>query len=95
MARLLNQDRQMSTPRLVEEFYERIWNAGELGAASTLLRDQFVFRGSLGTELTGREAFADYVRAVRGRLSASTRPPWHLRWWTVCGTSPRGQPVGS
>ena len=59
----------MSTPNLVEAFYERIWNAGDLATVSELLREDFSFRGSLGAELRGREAFKDYVRSVRGALA--------------------------
>jgi steroid delta-isomerase-like uncharacterized protein len=58
----------MSTPTLVTDFYERIWNAGDEQAAATLLADDFVFRGSLGSESRGRDAFLDYVRSVRGSL---------------------------
>jgi len=35
--------------RLVEAFYARIWNAGELAAADALLADDLTFRGSLGS----------------------------------------------
>ncbi|MBO0720372.1 MAG: ester cyclase [Blastocatellia bacterium] len=59
----------MATPHLVEAFYERIWNAGDLAAVSELLSDDFYFRGSLGVELRGREPFKDYVRSVRGSLA--------------------------
>jgi steroid delta-isomerase-like uncharacterized protein len=59
----------MSIPKLVTQFYDRIWNAGDLGAADNLIREDFLFRGSLGSERNGREAFADYVRSVRGALS--------------------------
>ncbi len=59
----------MSTPNLVEAFYERIWNTGDLAAVSELLREDFSFRGSLGAELRGYEAFKDYVRTVRGALA--------------------------
>ena len=59
----------MSTPKLVEQFYDRIWNAGDLNAASDLLADDFAFRGSLGTELSGHNAFKEYVRSVRDSLS--------------------------
>ena len=59
----------MSTPRLAEEFYERIWNAGDVGAVTELLSEDFSFRGSLGVELRGREAFQDYVRSVRAALA--------------------------
>jgi predicted ester cyclase len=54
---------------LVRAFYERIWGAGELGAAEELLAEDFSFRGSLGAEMRGRGAFCDYVRSVRGALS--------------------------
>lgn len=59
----------MTTPNLVHAFSERIWTAGDLDAASDLLASDFVFRGSLGAELRGREAFAEYVRSVRRALA--------------------------
>lgn len=59
----------MSTPYLVEEFYQRIWNNGELAAASELLGKDFRFRGSLGQEMRGGDAFLEYVRSVRGALA--------------------------
>jgi steroid delta-isomerase-like uncharacterized protein len=58
----------MSTPPLVEAFYASIWNAGDLAAASDLLSEGFCFRGSLGREMGGRDAFLEYVRSVRGAL---------------------------
>ena len=59
----------MSTPRLVEDFFERIWNDGNLDAAAELLTPEFSFRGSLGNEMRGREAFKNYVRSVRVALA--------------------------
>jgi predicted ester cyclase len=59
----------VSTPKLVEEFYTRIWNRGELDDVTDLLASEFTFRGSLGTQLTGRDAFKTYVRSVRDSLS--------------------------
>ena len=59
----------MSTPQLVEAFYSRIWNRGDLVATSDLLSNDFRFRGSLGSELRGTAAFEEYVRSVRGALS--------------------------
>jgi predicted ester cyclase len=59
----------MSTPKLVEAFYSRIWNHGDLAAPSELLGKDFCFRGSLGAELRGSDAFVDYVRSVRGALA--------------------------
>ena len=58
----------MSTPALVTAFYQRIWNAGELDAVAELLADDVSFRGSLGSEMRGCEAFKDYVRSVREPL---------------------------
>lgn len=59
----------MSTPKLVEAFYARIWNAGDLAAVPDLLHRDFHFRGSLGADLQGHEAFTDYVRAVHHALA--------------------------
>jgi steroid delta-isomerase-like uncharacterized protein len=59
----------MSTPKLVEAFYTRIWNAGDLAAVPDLLHRDFHFRGSLGADLRGHEAFKAYVLAVRHALA--------------------------
>ena len=59
----------MSTPIQVETFYERIWNAGDFDAASDLLAEAFVFRGSLGAEPRGRAEFLAFVQAVRSALA--------------------------
>jgi steroid delta-isomerase-like uncharacterized protein len=59
----------MSTPKLVEGFYQRIWNNGDVDAASELLSPDFSFRGSLGNEMRGHEEFKSYVRSVRGALA--------------------------
>jgi predicted ester cyclase len=58
-----------TVPTLVEAFYERIWNQGDINAASELLAVGFTFRGSLGAELRGIPAFLDYVRSVREPLA--------------------------
>ena len=58
----------MSTPELVAAFYNQIWNEGKLDAADMLLTPKFLFRGSLGNEMVGREEFKNYVRSVRGAL---------------------------
>ena len=59
----------MSVPKLVQQFYDRIWNTGDLEAVAVLVSEDFGFRGSLGAESKGREGFADYVRSVRSSLS--------------------------
>lgn len=59
---------RVSLPEPVRASYRRIWETGELDAAAGLLLDDFLFRGSLGTEMRGRDAFLGYVRAVRAAL---------------------------
>ena len=59
----------MSTPNLVEAFYQRIWNIGDLGAASALLTSDFSFRGSLGAELVDRDPLTGYVCSIRSALT--------------------------
>jgi len=59
----------VSTPSLVIDFYQRIWNAGDQGAVREILAADFAFRGSLGTELKGQAPFWDYVCAVRSALA--------------------------
>jgi steroid delta-isomerase-like uncharacterized protein len=58
----------LSIPVLVSAFYSRIWNDGDVGAIADLIAEDFSFRGSLGAELRGREAFRDYVLMVRSAL---------------------------
>lgn len=59
----------MSIPRLVDQFYQRIWNAGELSAVLELVSETFSYHGSLGIELQGRDAFARYVTMIRTALA--------------------------
>jgi hypothetical protein len=63
-------DTRSLTLQLVQEFYERIWNAGDTAASVRLLAEDFSFRGSLGPEMRGRAPFCDYVRMVRTALDA-------------------------
>ena len=60
----------MSTPALIEAFYSRIWNGVDLAATRDLLTTEFCFRGSLGLEMQGRDAFENYVGSVHGALTA-------------------------
>ena len=76
----------MDMRALVEAFYSRIWNAGDLSVVPALLREDFTFRGSLGTERRGHDGFRAYVAMVRGALGeyrceildlvAEGRPRW-------------------
>lgn len=58
----------MTTPALVSDFYDKIWNAGERSALGELLAEDFIFRGSLGDEMQGRDRFWGYVCGVRSAL---------------------------
>ena len=59
----------MSTPGLVADFYERLWHAGDRGALFEVLHEEVRFRGSLGAELSGAEAFWTYLTSVRAALA--------------------------
>jgi steroid delta-isomerase-like uncharacterized protein len=50
---------------LIERFYVRAWNSWDDGAITSLLDERFVFRGSLGDEVTGRDGFRGYRDKVR------------------------------
>jgi steroid delta-isomerase-like uncharacterized protein len=60
---------EVNTRSLVNEFYDRIWNAGDLSATSDLLSADFSFRGSLGNQSIGRDAFGEYVCSIRAALA--------------------------
>jgi hypothetical protein len=49
----MSQNTSKTSSDFVQEFYERIWNAGDLQAADELLAGEFAFRGSLGPEMRG------------------------------------------
>ena len=59
----------LSIPEVVSAFYSRIWNDGDVDAIGDLVAEDFSFRGSLGAERRGREAFRDYVLMVRSALA--------------------------
>ena len=52
----------------VRRFYELLWNARDLGMMSSILHEDFAFRGSLGEEKRGHEGFAEYVNMVHTAL---------------------------
>lgn len=54
--------------RLIERFYEEVWNARDEAVAYDILATSINFRGSLGSERRGIEAFLDYVREVHKAL---------------------------
>jgi steroid delta-isomerase-like uncharacterized protein len=57
---------------LVTRFYADLWNRWDLDAAPEIVAADLMFRGSLGAELTGRDAFLGYVKDIRAAF-----PDWH------------------
>lgn len=51
---------------LVRRFYDDAWNRWDNRAIDELLAADFLFRGSLGDEVQGREGFRAYRDKVRG-----------------------------
>jgi predicted ester cyclase len=62
-----------ATPRkLVERFYDMVWNQADEAEARRILDAHFRFRGSLGPELRGPDGFIAYHRAVHAALENFT-----------------------
>lgn len=61
-----------SPESLVRRFYEELWNGWDLTLADAILSPDLEFRGTLGNELAGRDAFKAYVEEVRAAF-----PDWH------------------
>jgi len=53
------------TTSLVRRFYDRLWNAWDDLAVDETLAPDFVFRGSLGEQTTGRDGWRAYRDQVR------------------------------
>ena len=54
--------------KLVERFYDEMWNNADEAVAREILADDFRFRGSLGAERIGQDGFIDYMRSVHKAL---------------------------
>lgn len=50
---------------LVHRFYADVWNRWDDAALGDLLDEEFVFRGSLGDEVRGRDGFRGYRDKIR------------------------------
>jgi steroid delta-isomerase-like uncharacterized protein len=50
---------------LIRRYYDELWNRWDFALADALIAEDFVFRGSLGVSVRGREGFHDYMRTVR------------------------------
>jgi len=55
--------------RLVRRFYHDLWNRWDDEGVEELLHEDFTFRGSLGTETSGRDEWRSYRDAVRAGSS--------------------------
>ena len=51
--------------RLVRRFFDEMWNPWNFAKADELLDENIVFRGTLGSELKGRDAFRAYMSKVQ------------------------------
>ena len=51
--------------QLVRRFYADVWNRWDEAGVDALLEEDFVFRGSLGDEVRGRDGFRSYRDKIR------------------------------
>jgi steroid delta-isomerase-like uncharacterized protein len=50
---------------LIRRYYSELWNAWSPAALEDLISPAIVFRGSIGTTVTGIEEFKQYVNRIR------------------------------
>jgi hypothetical protein len=97
----------MSPRRIVEDFYDRVWN--RLDKAAIPGHPDFTFRGSLGPTMTGHAAFSAYVDEVteapadyrctiprpgdRRRTGLCPHAVWGIHRGLFLGFAPTGQRV--
>jgi predicted ester cyclase len=62
----------MSPKRLIERFYNEVWNRADEVVAHEILHSEFCFRGSLGEEKRGSDGFITYLRMIHTVLSKYT-----------------------
>jgi predicted ester cyclase len=58
-----------STRRLVERFYEEVWNKADEAVAGEILDTDLRFRSSLGLDLVGLAGFIGYMRSIHAALA--------------------------
>jgi len=59
---------------VVRRFYEELWNEWRFDVAAEIVATEVRFRGSLGSDLVGRDEFLRYVETVGDAF-----PDWHNR----------------
>lgn len=60
--------------RLVETFYNVMWNTWSADTARTILTADIDFRGSIGLQVTGQDEFLGYMQTIRDAF-----PDFHNR----------------
>ncbi|HEV2488757.1 MAG TPA: ester cyclase [Candidatus Acidoferrales bacterium] len=55
---------EKNNQNLIRRYYEKMWNRWDYALADEILTNDISFRGSLGAEMRGREAFCGYMRSV-------------------------------
>jgi|SRR5215472_3237640 len=63
---------EVSPRRLVERFYQEVWNKADEAVAGEILHADFRFRASLGVERIGLAGFLDYMRSIHTALADYT-----------------------
>lgn len=95
--------------RLVTDFYRLAWNRWDDGVVESLLAPDFAFRGSLGTEVRGRDGWRGYRDVIRAAVpdfhnevvelvAAGDRAAARLRYTghhrgTLLGVAGHGAPI--
>ena len=63
-----------STRQIVERYYNEMWNRWQFELVPELLTPKIRFRGSLGVEVVGHDAFLRYMKSVHAAF-----PDFHNR----------------
>jgi steroid delta-isomerase-like uncharacterized protein len=61
----LNREVTLSIEDLIGRFYAELWNAWDDAAVVEVLAEDFQFRGSMGTDTTGRDGWRSYRDTIR------------------------------
>lgn len=51
--------------KLIETFYEVMWNRWDMATARQILTEDIEFRGSIGLSRTGHDGFIEYMNIIR------------------------------
>lgn len=54
--------------RVVQSFYDDLWNGNQVHLIAALLTPDFRFRGSIGPEVVGHADFAAYIKRLKGAV---------------------------